>query len=591
ANMPMHPALMPVYDVDLHKGKPFIAMKFVEGASLRGRFRKERRLSIEQVCNIAHCLAGGLDLLHEQGLVHGDINMGNVLIDANDNCILTDFHMTAVAELTTSVLEQELPLAYLPAIPPEGWNRDPLGPQSDVYQFGMLLYELLTGQRPFAEVPQAELHDAVTHLLPPRVSEVVEDLPRQFDPIFVKALAKQPMERYASVGEFVQALRGAWQSYAFETYVYEGEKHHGAKEWDKAIEAYKKASELRPDNQIVNEALKRAERRKQDEIALAKARQSIEKEHWREAENHLSQVSETRERKLLQDLVQRKIQVELLYSQGKVAMHQQELLEAQTLLDQADALEPGYKDVNSLLGQLAEEIESYFRQARQAMANNDTDRALALLEPVADHETAVTIRREIAQKGREPVGMAVSNTASINWKPIAGVALIIVFALAIVFAVNQISENQTPDVTAQPTTNATEAVEVEVEETAPVVEETAVPTTIPTPSIVDLENCLAEKNVQILLNGRQYSGNDSIVLLREVVDFEIELGTGGCEIPSNRLRYRLVTVTEPAPPFQDAPILSYQPPTDVLSDIALVNLMIEGGDYVRSIALNLNFDE
>ncbi len=397
-NIPKHDSIMPVYDVDLHGAKPYIAMKFVEGASLRERFRKERNLPIDTVCKIAKSLAAGLDALHEAACVHGDINMGNVLLDADDNCILTDFHITAVAELTEAVLDQNEPLAYLPYMAPEQWSREPLLPQTDVYQFGMLLFELLSGQRPFPDTPVGRLQEAIEKETVSKITSLKPTLPRQFDDIFAKALAKHPENRYARASEFVADFSNAWQTHSFDAYKQQGDTYYEAKQWNDAIAAYNQALEVKPDDKAVLAALDRAERRKHDSGIFYQSKQAIESKRWNDAAYFLARASDTPEKKEMLGLVQRKIQIEQQYEAGKQAMQQQEWLKAQKLLDETDFLEPNYKDVNLLLGQLAEKIEGTLQQAREAADQGNYDQALTLLEPLADHETAVTLRTRIAAR-------------------------------------------------------------------------------------------------------------------------------------------------------------------------------------------------
>ncbi|MAT99672.1 MAG: hypothetical protein CL608_21230 [Anaerolineaceae bacterium] len=397
-NMPTHESIVPIYDIDLHENKPYIAMKFVDGASLRERFRKERTLPVDKVIEIANSLAQALDALHAAQCVHGDINMGNVLIDSADHCILADFHITAVAELTEAILGQQEPLSYLPYMSPEQWAREPFLPQTDVYQFGVLLFELLSGQRPFTSMSTEKLQEAIEKKRIPKISTLKPALPRQFDDIFAKALAKQPENRYAKASELVLDLSTAWQAYSFNACKQRGDAHYEAKKWDDAIAAYQQALEVSPDSKAVLAALERAERRKQDSGIFYQSRQAIEGKRWNDAAYFLAKASDTPEKREMLDLVQRQIKVEQQYEAGKKAMQQQEWLKAHKLLDETDFLEPNYKNVNLLLGQLAEKIEDCLQQAREAAAQGDYDQALTLLEPLAEQETAVALRQEIAVK-------------------------------------------------------------------------------------------------------------------------------------------------------------------------------------------------
>jgi serine/threonine protein kinase len=396
--VPAHDAIIPVYDVDLHDEKPYIAMKFVEGASLRERFRKERELSLDVVCDIAKRLAEGLDSLHATQQVHGDINLGNVLMDSAGNCSLTDYHITAVAELTTAILEQNEPLGYLPYLSPEQWRSEPVLPQTDVYQFATLLFELLTGQRPFPEMAMAELQESVEKESPRKITSLKPELPPQFDDVFARALAKQPENRHAKAGDFVNDLNEAWQNYSFDALKHQGEAYYEAKQWDDAISAYERALKIRPDSKAVLAALERAERRKQDSGIFYQSKQAIEARRWTDAAYFLARASDTSEKKEMLDLVERKIRADQQYEAGKVAMQQQEWLKAQKLFDETDFLEPNYKDVNLLLGQLAEKVEGCVQQAREAAEQADYHRAFDLLKPIAEHEKAVALREEIAAR-------------------------------------------------------------------------------------------------------------------------------------------------------------------------------------------------
>lgn len=396
-----HTAVVPVYDIDQHNGQPYLAMQFLEGSSLRERFMKERIFSVATVCAWAERLAKGLDAVHAANMTHGDINLGNVLLDVAGNCYLTDFHITCLVELTDAVMNHKNHLGYLPYLTPEQWRGEQPTPRTDVYQFGMMLFELLTGQRPFPELSAEKLRRCIEEDVPPKATSINPELPSQFDKILAKAMAKKPEERFASVGELVSRLNQAREDHAFETLRQQGEAYYKEKHWDEAIAAYNQALEIRPYASVVRSALDRAETRKLESGIFHRSQIAIEEDRWDDAAHFLQQIPVTPETDDLLDYVQQKILIERQYDEGKAAMQRQEWVVARNLLDETDRLEPNYKDVNRLLGQLDEKIDEVLAQAREACEQEQWDAALALLDSVAGHETAVLLRQEIAAERRQ----------------------------------------------------------------------------------------------------------------------------------------------------------------------------------------------
>jgi serine/threonine protein kinase len=394
-------AVVPVYDMDQHNGQPYLAMRFMEGASLRQRFRRERIFSVEAVYQMAARLAEGLDAVHDAQKTHGDINLGNVLLDGEGDCYLTDFHITALAELTEAVLDQETPLGYLPYLAPEQWRGEAVTPQTDVYQFGVMLFELLTGQRPFLETAVEKLRDCIENSGPPLATTINSELPPQFDAILARAMARRPEDRFAKASELVNRLNQALESHQFETLKREGDDSYEAKQWDNAISLYNQALEIRPESQAVYDALDRAQRRKLDSGIFYQSKLAIEEKRWNDAAYFLEKASPSSEKRDMVDFVERKIRARQAYEAGRAAMQRQEWVVAQNFFDQADLLETNYQGVNQLLGQVAEKIDEVFQQAQAAIEQEAYDKALTLLSFVEGHETAVALREEIAAKQRQ----------------------------------------------------------------------------------------------------------------------------------------------------------------------------------------------
>lgn len=403
-NLPQNTSVVPIYDMDQDEGRPYIAMQFVEGSSLRERFRKERVLSVETIYELTQCLAQSLDNLHAANLVHGDINMGNVLVDEVGQCYVTDFQITAVAELTKAVMNPESPsdrLGYMPYMAPEQWRGEPVTAQTDVYQFGVMIFELLTGQPPFAGNTPETLQQAIENDPPPKVTSLIPELPAQFDTIFARALAKEPSARFATASEVINRLRQAREAHLFDLFMQQGKAYREEKQWEAAIEAYVRALEMRPESMAAKEAIERTRKRKNDSGILYQSELALKEKRWEDAEYFLTRASETPENKEKLAFVRRMIQAVAKYEAGKAAMQQGQWYLAHNLFDEVDSLSPNYEDVNQLLAEVVEKIASVLEQTRTAISQKQYSEALNLLKPLGAHETAVQLRQEIADQQKK----------------------------------------------------------------------------------------------------------------------------------------------------------------------------------------------
>lgn len=593
-----HKAIVPIYDMDQHNGQPYLAMRFMEGASLRERFRKElasskdkeSEFSVDTVCQLAEHLAQGLDAIHEAQKTHGEINLGNVMLDAAGNWYLTDFHTTCVAELTEAVLEQEAPLGYLPYLAPEQWRGEMPTPQTDVYQFSLMLFELLTGQRPFPEASLDKMRQAIENDPLPKASNIKPELPPQFDTIFARAMAKQPSERFATAGEVVSRLNQARENHAFETLKQQGDDCYKEKRWDAAMAAYSQALEIRPYDSTVRAAADRAERRKMESGIFHRSQVAIEENRWEDAAFFLQQIPATPETDDMLEHVQQKITVEQQYEEGKTALLRQEWVAAKSLLEETDRLEPNYKDVNKLLGQLAEKINEILQQAQEAAKQGQWTEAFLLLDSVNGEETAVALREEFETKRRQVGRTGWWWALSRNEKITIIATLVTVLGIIITvltFFPEGFNTNLITATVNSPAAASEESVDV-TEASSPT---TPIPEVPPTLSMVAMENCLAETAVEVAVVGERFNVDDNLVLARKPTVITPVMVQETCEIPQGLLRYRLVTMTDPEPEFQESPDLEYSPPLEVSTDIALLNLKIEGGSYTRSVALKFSFSE
>jgi len=192
-----HPAIVPVYDVggdDEHQ--PFFVMRYMSGGSLSDMIKKGK-FSLRDAALIIERLASALDHAHSKGIIHRDIKPDNVLFDASNNPYLSDFGVAKVTESLISATGQDVigTPAYLSPEQALGENVDR---RSDVYGLGAMLYEMLTGERPFGKDTIIGL--ALQHVNDPvpNILKVRPDLPGEVDVIIKTAMAKNRENRYAT---------------------------------------------------------------------------------------------------------------------------------------------------------------------------------------------------------------------------------------------------------------------------------------------------------------------------------------------------------------------------------------------------------
>jgi predicted Ser/Thr protein kinase/tetratricopeptide (TPR) repeat protein len=206
AGMLNHPGIVTVHDagVDDETGLSFIAMEFIEGRSLRDFHRAGHGFAYSEVARIGAALAGALDYAHSKGVVHRDIKPANILLTPQGMVKITDF---GVARLETSNLTAAGQFIGTPNyMSPEQVAGGIVDGRSDLFSLGVVLFELLTGQRPFPGHSLTEVAYKIVHE-PARIpSQVRPGLPSAFNPIVLKLLEKDPARRYARGADVARAL-------------------------------------------------------------------------------------------------------------------------------------------------------------------------------------------------------------------------------------------------------------------------------------------------------------------------------------------------------------------------------------------------
>jgi serine/threonine protein kinase len=208
-----HPHILPVFDYGESDGVAYFVMRFLDAGTLKDRMIAGRPLPLNEIDKLFTQLAEALSYAHSHGIVHRDLKPANALIDSQGNVFLTDFGIAKLLESASPRLTQTDAIMGTPAyISPEQAQGHPVDQRSDIYSLGIILYEMVTGSVPFtAETPLAVLFKHISDPLPPP-SLVKPDLPPVIERVILKALSKDPRDRFATAAEFVAAWERALET-------------------------------------------------------------------------------------------------------------------------------------------------------------------------------------------------------------------------------------------------------------------------------------------------------------------------------------------------------------------------------------------
>ena len=201
-----HPNIVGVYDTGETGDLAWIVMEYVDGPSLKAAFDRNERMPLPEIGRVMDGLLAGLAYSHQRGVVHRDIKPANVMLTSDGTVKIADF---GIARIESSSMTQVGTVLGTPAyMSPEQFRGETVDARSDIYSAGVVLYQLLTGERPFDGSASAIMHKAL-NTEPPRPSDLAVTTPTALDPVVGKAMAKRPSDRYASAVEFAEALRRA----------------------------------------------------------------------------------------------------------------------------------------------------------------------------------------------------------------------------------------------------------------------------------------------------------------------------------------------------------------------------------------------
>jgi serine/threonine protein kinase len=224
-----HPNICAIYEFGEHEGQPFIVMQYLEGETLRDRLAAatsgEKAISVEQVLDLAVQVAAGLEAAHQKGIIHRDIKPANIFITHRGEAKILDFGLAKLVEGERVAVAAEphipdcTPSSNSSATPslnltrtgdamgtasymsPEQVRGEKLDARTDLFSFGLVMYEMATGQQAFAGDTPADIHDAILHRTTLPARQLNSELPAKLEAIIARALEKVRDARYQEASE------------------------------------------------------------------------------------------------------------------------------------------------------------------------------------------------------------------------------------------------------------------------------------------------------------------------------------------------------------------------------------------------------
>lgn len=199
-----HPNIVTIYDMGEAGDLPYIAMELVEGENLEQVIARKLPLPLTLKLTYAMQACRAFDYAHKRGIVHRDIKPGNVMLGKDGTVKVVDFGIARVLE--NSKTQTGMLIGTFAYMSPEQYHGEHADERSDIWSFGVLLYELLTYQRPFVRPTPAGLMNAICNEEPTPLNTHIPDIPAELQPVVSKVLQKSPSERYQSMEDVLLEL-------------------------------------------------------------------------------------------------------------------------------------------------------------------------------------------------------------------------------------------------------------------------------------------------------------------------------------------------------------------------------------------------
>jgi serine/threonine protein kinase len=214
--MLQHPNIMPIYDAGEEEGQYYVVTEHIQGArTLAAYCRPDNLLRVDDVVEIIYKVAKALHYSHGRGVIHRDIKPSNIMLTIDNDVRIIDFGIAIVSDSEVSRIEG---IAGSPSyMSPEQVQSEELTPRSDLYSLGAVMYELLTGFRPFRADNLSKLLHQIVYATPPPIHTYRNDLPEELENVVATTMLKEPGKRVSSgaamAAELTRVYKGLRQKY------------------------------------------------------------------------------------------------------------------------------------------------------------------------------------------------------------------------------------------------------------------------------------------------------------------------------------------------------------------------------------------
>ena len=185
-----HPNIITIYDAGIYEDKTFIAMEYIEGKTLK-ELIDEDKLTIERIKDISIQICEGLDEAHSKGITHRDIKPENILIDESGKVKIVDFGLAKIKNVSKEITKESSTLGTIKYMSPEQIRNQKIDHRSDIWSFGVILYEMITGRYPFKGEHDASLFYSIINQTPEPLARYKSNVSEGFQRIIDKALDKE----------------------------------------------------------------------------------------------------------------------------------------------------------------------------------------------------------------------------------------------------------------------------------------------------------------------------------------------------------------------------------------------------------------
>jgi len=202
-----HPNICTVYEVDALDDQVFIAMEYIDGKNLKEIINEKSALDISKSIGYAIQIAEGLQAIHDQGMVHRDIKSDNIRITKNGQVKIMDFGLVKLSQQKEKLTQEDSTLGTVDYMSPEQIRGEKIDKRTDIWSFGVVMYEMFNGELPFKGENGAALIYAILDEEPENFRQLNPDIPDFVENIVKKALSKESVERYQSIQEILSDLK------------------------------------------------------------------------------------------------------------------------------------------------------------------------------------------------------------------------------------------------------------------------------------------------------------------------------------------------------------------------------------------------